>query len=107
MRTTIFLALFLTASMLQAAEMRTVTIADLPKTLAQLEELGRTVISVLPLVYKMESSCGPQPTPGCYQVDPADQESPIFCVDPAFTPAQPAPACETLQVLEAVTIISQ
>lgn len=105
MRTTIFLALFLTGSLLQAAEMRTVTIADLPKTLAQLEELGHTVIAVLPLVYKVESTCEPQPTPGCYPVDPADPQSPIICVDPAFTPAQPP--CETLQVLESVTVISQ
>lgn len=105
MRKTIFLALFLTASILQAAEMRTVTIADLPKTLAHLEEIGQTVISVLPLVYKVESTCEPQPTPGCYPIDPADPESPILCVDPAFTPAQPA--CQTLQVLDAVTIISQ
>ena len=105
MRKTIFLALFLTASILQAAEMRTVTVADLPKTLAQLEELGQTVIAVLPMVYKVESTCEPQPAPGCYPIDPADPQSPIICVDPAFTPNQ-AP-CETLQVLESVTIVSQ
>lgn len=105
MRTTIFLALFLTASILQAAEMRTVSIADLPKTLAQLEELGHTVISVLPLAYKVESTCEPQPAAGCYPVDFADPDSPIICVDPTFTPGEPA--CETMQVLEMVTIVSQ
>jgi hypothetical protein len=112
MRTTSFFALlltafalFLTASAVQAAEMRTVAVADLPKVLAQLEELGQTVITVLPLAYKVETTCEAQPTPGCYPVDPADPDSPILCVDPSFTPADPA--CETTQMLEAVTIISQ
>lgn len=105
MRTTIFLALLLTVSSVQAAEMRTVTIADLPKTLAELEELGQTVISVLPLAYKTETTCEPQPKPGCYPVDPENPESPVYCVDPFFTPADQA--CETMQVLEAVTIVSQ
>jgi hypothetical protein len=105
MRTTTFLALFLTASILQAAEMRTVTITDLPKILTQLEALGQTVITVLPLAYKVETTCEPQPAPGCYPVDPEDPGSPIICVDPTFTPAEPD--CETMQVLEAVTIVSQ
>jgi hypothetical protein len=106
MRTTIFIALFLTASLLQAAQMRTVTVAELPKTLAQIEALGQTVISVLPLAYKVETNCEPQPEPGCYPVDPEDPNSPVICVDPTFLPNEP-PACETMHVLEAVTVVSQ
>jgi hypothetical protein len=105
MRTTIFIALLLTASMLQAAQMRTVTVAELPKTLAQLEALGQTVIAVLPMAYKVETNCEPQPEPGCYPVDPEDPDSPVICVDPTFIPNEPP--CETMQVLEAVTVVFQ